>query len=110
MAASGLTFEEFASAHLDALSRFATALTNDRELGADLVQDALLRAHERWAHVGSRMDPVPMPEGSAHTAGGQRPVGDVGADCARIVHRGSYRLVARDQTVVDVEGSKAHPI
>jgi len=59
MAASGLTFEEFASAHLDALLRFATALTNDRELGPDLVQDALLRAYERWAHVGSRMDPVP---------------------------------------------------
>jgi DNA-directed RNA polymerase specialized sigma24 family protein len=59
MAASGLTFEEFASAHLDALLRFATALTNDRELGADLVQDVLLRAHERWAHVGSRADPVP---------------------------------------------------
>jgi len=50
MAASGLTFDEFASAHLDALLRFATALTNDRELGADLVQDVLLRAHERWAH------------------------------------------------------------
>jgi hypothetical protein len=46
----GLTFEEFASAHLDALLRFATALTNDRELGADLVQDVLLRAHVRWAH------------------------------------------------------------
>jgi RNA polymerase sigma-70 factor (sigma-E family) len=59
MAASGLTFEEFASAHLDASLRFATALTNDRELGADLVQDVLLRAHERWAHVGSRADPVP---------------------------------------------------
>jgi DNA-directed RNA polymerase specialized sigma24 family protein len=49
--ASGLTFEEFASAHLAALLRFATALTNDRELAADLVQDVLLRAHERWAHV-----------------------------------------------------------
>ena len=59
MAASELTSEEFASAHLDALLRFATALTNDRELGADLVQDVLLRAHERWAHVGSRTDPVP---------------------------------------------------
>lgn len=45
MATSGLTFDEFASAHLDALLRFATALTSDRELGADLVQDVLLRAH-----------------------------------------------------------------
>jgi hypothetical protein len=34
MSTSGLTFDEFASAHLDALLRFATALTNDRELGA----------------------------------------------------------------------------
>jgi len=59
MSTSGLTFDEFASAHLDALLRFATALTNDRELGADLVQDVLLRAHVRWAHVGSRTDPVP---------------------------------------------------
>jgi len=64
MAASGLTFEEFASAHLDALLRFATALTNDRELGADLVQDVLLRAHERWAHpsVLGRIR-CPTPEG-----------------------------------------------
>jgi DNA-directed RNA polymerase specialized sigma24 family protein len=59
MSTSGLTFDEFASAHLDSLLRFATALTNDRELGADLVQDVLLRAHQGWAHVGSRTDPVP---------------------------------------------------
>jgi DNA-directed RNA polymerase specialized sigma24 family protein len=50
MAAPGMRFDEFASAHLDALLRFATALTNDRELGADLVQDVLLRAPEGWAH------------------------------------------------------------
>jgi RNA polymerase sigma-70 factor (sigma-E family) len=53
----GVTFEEFARASLPALLRFSTVLTNDRALGEDLVQDVMLRAHGRWAHIGSVDDP-----------------------------------------------------
>ncbi|WP_236793592.1 SigE family RNA polymerase sigma factor [Amycolatopsis sp. GM8] len=46
-------FEDFAREQLPGLVRFAAVLTGDRELAQDVVQDALVRAHERWRRVSS---------------------------------------------------------
>lgn len=46
-----LKFVDFASTELDGLLRYATALTGDRELARDLVQDALQKVYLRWAVV-----------------------------------------------------------
>jgi RNA polymerase sigma-70 factor (sigma-E family) len=46
-----MRFEEFATARLPALLRFAYLLCGDRELARDLVQDALTRALVRWNQV-----------------------------------------------------------
>jgi RNA polymerase sigma-70 factor (sigma-E family) len=53
-----VTFEEFARASLPSLLRFSTALTNNRALGEDLVQEVMLRAHGRWAHISAADDPA----------------------------------------------------
>ena len=37
---------------LPALLRYAAALTGDRELAADVVQEVLVRAHSRWRRIG----------------------------------------------------------
>ena len=44
-------FEAFATARLPDLLRYATALTGDRELAADLVQDVMTRAFARWPRI-----------------------------------------------------------
>jgi RNA polymerase sigma-70 factor (sigma-E family) len=46
-----MTFEEFAAVRLGALLRFAGVLTGDRALAEDVVQEALIRAHGRWASI-----------------------------------------------------------
>jgi RNA polymerase sigma-70 factor (sigma-E family) len=46
-----VTFEEFAATRLDAVLRFAVVLTNDRGLAEDVVQEVLIRAHQRWARI-----------------------------------------------------------
>jgi RNA polymerase sigma-70 factor (sigma-E family) len=46
-------FDDFARAQLPGLVRFAAALTGDRQLAQDLVQDALVRAYLKWARVSS---------------------------------------------------------
>jgi RNA polymerase sigma-70 factor (sigma-E family) len=48
-----MTFDEFVAARLQAVLRFATALTGDPDLAKDLVQEVLIRASERWAAIGS---------------------------------------------------------
>jgi RNA polymerase sigma-70 factor (ECF subfamily) len=45
--------------HLDGLYRFAVALTRDRDLAADLVQDTLVRAMERSDQFRAGADPGP---------------------------------------------------
>ncbi|MGW5744487.1 SigE family RNA polymerase sigma factor [Amycolatopsis sp. NPDC003861] len=46
-------FEEFAREELPDLVRFAAVLTGDRELAQDVVQDALVRAHQQWRRVAA---------------------------------------------------------
>jgi RNA polymerase sigma-70 factor (sigma-E family) len=46
-----VTFEEFAATRLNAVLRFAVVLTNDRGLAEDVVQEVLIRAHQRWEQV-----------------------------------------------------------
>jgi RNA polymerase sigma-70 factor (sigma-E family) len=46
-------FEEFSREQLPSLVRFAAVLTGDRELAQDVVQDALVRAHQSWRRVAA---------------------------------------------------------
>jgi RNA polymerase sigma-70 factor (sigma-E family) len=51
----GVTFDEFVTARLSALVRYATVLTWDPHLAEDVVQEVLARAQGRWARIG-RLD------------------------------------------------------
>jgi RNA polymerase sigma-70 factor (sigma-E family) len=46
-------FDEFLRDQLSPLVRFAGVLTGDSHLAQDLTQDALVRAHARWARIGA---------------------------------------------------------
>lgn len=46
-------FDRFVADRLDRLLRYATALTCDRYLAQDIVQDVLMRAQDRWARIGT---------------------------------------------------------
>jgi hypothetical protein len=50
-----MSFEEFVAARLRTLLQYAVALTGNRELAQDVVQEALARAYLRWRRIG-RMD------------------------------------------------------
>jgi RNA polymerase sigma-70 factor (sigma-E family) len=50
-----MTFDEFASARLPAVLRFATALTGNPDLAKDLVQEVLIRVSGRWQEI-SQLD------------------------------------------------------
>lgn len=52
-----MTFDEFAATRLDAVLRFAVVLTNDKGLAEDVVQEVLIRAHQRWAHIAEMEHP-----------------------------------------------------
>ncbi|QWF77350.1 SigE family RNA polymerase sigma factor [Amycolatopsis sp. CA-230715] len=52
-----MQFDEFAGEHLPGLVRFAAVLTGDRDRAQDFVQDALVKAHGRWARVSSAERP-----------------------------------------------------
>jgi RNA polymerase sigma-70 factor (sigma-E family) len=47
-----MTFDQFAGARLQAVLRFATALTGDPDLAKDLVQEVLIRVNRQWQKVG----------------------------------------------------------
>ncbi len=47
-----MTFEDFAGARLQAVLRFATALTGDPDLAKDVVQEVLIRVSSRWQEIG----------------------------------------------------------
>lgn len=44
-------YENFIRAQLPRLLRYATMLTGERELAADLVQDVLVKAYRRWSRI-----------------------------------------------------------
>ncbi|ONI84936.1 RNA polymerase subunit sigma-24 [Saccharothrix sp. ALI-22-I] len=46
-------YDQFVTDRLDRLLRYATALTCDKYLAQDIVQDVLLRARQRWARIGA---------------------------------------------------------
>jgi len=50
-----VTFEEFVSVQLPALTRYARVLTGDRQDAHDVLADALIVAHLRWRRI-SKMD------------------------------------------------------
>jgi len=52
-----MTFEEFAAARLPALLRFAAVLTGERGLAEDVVQEVLLRVHQKWRKIGALDSP-----------------------------------------------------
>lgn len=49
--APGADFDGFVRDHLPRLLAYAVVLTGDRHLAADVVQTALVRAHDRWPRV-----------------------------------------------------------
>jgi RNA polymerase sigma-70 factor (sigma-E family) len=51
-------FEEFVSARLEALLRYATALSCDPHLAQDVVQEVMLRAQVRWSRIGPMDNPA----------------------------------------------------
>ena len=46
-----MTFEEFASAQLPAVLRFAAVLAGDRAAAEDLAQEVLIRVYSRWDRI-----------------------------------------------------------
>jgi len=50
-----MDFDEFVIDRLPALVRYAIALTGSHELGEDLVQDAMIKAHSKWRRI-SQLD------------------------------------------------------
>ncbi|WP_229073503.1 SigE family RNA polymerase sigma factor [Actinoplanes sp. DH11] len=48
-----MTFEEFLSARLAALLRYATVLACDAHLAEDIVQDVLAKAQSRWDRIAA---------------------------------------------------------
>lgn len=45
------TLDELVRTHLPGLVRYATVLVGDQHTAADLVQEVLLRAHQRWHRI-----------------------------------------------------------
>jgi RNA polymerase sigma-70 factor (sigma-E family) len=48
---SARTLDELVRTHLPGLIRYATVLVGDQHTAADLVQEVLLRAHQRWHRI-----------------------------------------------------------
>lgn len=48
-----MTFEEYAQARVPLLVRTAAALSGDLGLAEDLVQEVLLKVHQRWGHISA---------------------------------------------------------
>jgi RNA polymerase sigma-70 factor (sigma-E family) len=52
-----VTFEEFVSARLGALVRYATVVTWDAHLAEDITQNVLATAHGKWSRIGQMAAP-----------------------------------------------------
>ncbi len=48
-----MTFSEFVVERQRGLLRFGMVLTGDARLAEEIVQEVLVRAYERWAHIGA---------------------------------------------------------
>jgi RNA polymerase sigma-70 factor (sigma-E family) len=48
-----MTFEEYATARLPALLRYAAVLTGSSDLAQDIVQEVLVRVHARWHQIAT---------------------------------------------------------
>ena len=54
-----MSFEDLLKQRLPAVLRFAAALTGDRASAEDVVQEVLIRVHQRWDKIG-RLDQPEM--------------------------------------------------
>jgi RNA polymerase sigma-70 factor (sigma-E family) len=52
-----VTFEEFVADRARALIGLGTAMSGDAHLAEDIVQDVLLKAHQRWSKISALNDP-----------------------------------------------------
>ena len=52
-----MTYDEFVEDRLAALSRYAMMLTGDPHTAQDLVQETMVRAHQKWHQVSSAYAP-----------------------------------------------------
>ena len=52
-----MTYDEFVDASLPGLSRYALMLSGDPHTAQDLVQEAMVRARERWSRVAGAASP-----------------------------------------------------
>lgn len=52
-----MEFDEFARQQLPGLGRFVAALTGDRQVAQDLVQDTMVRAYLKWHRVAATERP-----------------------------------------------------
>jgi len=52
-----VTYDEFVEDRLAALSRYAMMLTGDPHTAQDLVQETMVRAHEKWHQVSAAYAP-----------------------------------------------------
>jgi RNA polymerase sigma-70 factor (sigma-E family) len=52
-----VTYDEYVNRSLAALSRYALMLATDRHTAADLVQETMVRARERWHRVSAADSP-----------------------------------------------------
>lgn len=53
-----LSFDELLSTELEVLTRYARALSGNREDAHDLLADVLVAAHQRWDRIGPLDNPV----------------------------------------------------
>ena len=49
----GVGFDQFVAERLDRLLRYATAITCDKHLAQDIVQNVLMRAQNKWDRIGA---------------------------------------------------------
>jgi RNA polymerase sigma-70 factor (sigma-E family) len=49
----GVGFDQFVAERLDRLLGYATAITCDKHLAQDIVQDVLMRAQHKWDRIGA---------------------------------------------------------
>ncbi|AGL19838.1 SigE family RNA polymerase sigma factor [Actinoplanes sp. N902-109] len=52
-----MTFEQFATARLPSLLRYAVVMTGDRDLAQDVVQEVLARAQVKWRRISDADSP-----------------------------------------------------